>query len=92
MRGNSLLDLKDSETTDDKSGRLCAFPAVLDVVLFNREERLVLQTSAVGIPLPTIKWYQQYSTTESDESDEKSTNLKGTLRVPKRVIIHVFVI
>ena len=57
-----MLELKDSETTDGKSGKLCSFPAVLDVVLFNREERLVLQTSAVGIPLPSIKWYSQETT------------------------------
>ena len=40
MRGTSLLDLKDADTTDQNSGLLCTFPAVLDVVLFNREEAL----------------------------------------------------
>ena len=64
MRGESLLKLNDTQTRDEKTGRLCSFPAVLDVLLFNRMQRLVVQTSAVGFPIPSIKWYGQHEETQ----------------------------
>ena len=64
VRGESLLKLNDTQTRDEKTGRLCSFPAVLDVLLFNRMQRLVVQTSAVGFPIPSIKWYGQHEETQ----------------------------
>ena len=67
--------------------QLCSFPAVLDVVLFNREERLVLQTSAVGIPLPSIKWYSQETTLPKVGEKQVFTNNLLYSR-PRELVTH----
>ena len=66
VRGTSLLDLNGTQTRD-QTGNKCSFPAVLDVLLFNRMQRLVVQTSAVGFPIPSIKWFGQLVETTTQD-------------------------
>ena len=84
------MDLNDTQTRDQETGRLCSFPAVLDVLLFNRMQRLVVQTSAVGFPLPTIKWFSQLEevNVENSQDDHKKgeiPTLKGWEHVPSQM-------
>ncbi|CAG5106795.1 Oidioi.mRNA.OKI2018_I69.chr1.g3003.t1.cds [Oikopleura dioica] len=84
-----MVDLEIEDTLQDDTGDKCAFPAVLDVVLFNREQILVLQTSAVGIPLPSIKWYGKLSgnstsgwkTLESTMFDKRNDSIASFAKI-----------
>jgi len=61
----------------------------LDVVLFNREQILVLQTSAVGMPLPSIKWYGKltgnltsgWNTLESTMFDKRNDSIASFAKI-----------
>lgn len=61
----------------------------MDVVLFNREQILVLQTSAVGMPLPSIKWYGKLSgnsttgwnTLESTMFDKRNDSIASFAKI-----------
>ncbi|CBY30417.1 unnamed protein product [Oikopleura dioica] len=84
-----MVELEIEDTLQDKTGDKCAFPAVLDVVLFNREQILVLQTSAVGMPLPSIKWYGKltgnltsgWNTLESTMFDKRNDSIASFAKI-----------
>ena len=84
VRGTSLLHLNGTQT-QDRRGNKCSFPAVLDVLLFNRMQRLVVQTSAVGFPLPSIKWFGQLVELQTDAAkadNQTKVDLTEDQKVP----------
>ena len=84
VRGTSLLHLNGTQT-QDRRGNKCSFPAVLDVLLFNRMQRLVVQTSAVGFPLPSIKWFGQLVELETDSATKADNQTKVDLSEDQKV-------